>query len=201
MTLVEAVKGTYAVIGQAMTDTELALVVSDLSAYPMPRVLLALTRCRRELKRITLADIIDRVPGGHPGVDEAWAMVAKALDNEQVSIVWTGPMREAMGVALALSEDCVAARMAFKETYTRMVAEARAQGQAPQWTSSLGYDPHGRELARLEAENRNRAAAGLLPISTETVALPPTGDGLSMPAEVRALVDRIGQAMPMRQTA
>lgn len=161
MTLTEAVKGTYAVIGQSMTDTELAMIVSDLSAYPPEGVLSALARCRRELKRITLAEIIDRIPGGHPGPEEAWALVSKSMQNEAVSIVWTDEMREAAGVAMAVQDDLVAARMAFKEAYTRIVSEARAQRKAPKWTASLGWDPHGRELAQLDAQNRNRASQGL----------------------------------------
>lgn len=161
MTLTEAVKGTYAVIGQAMTDTELAMIVSDLAMYPPEGVLMALTRCRRELKRITLAEIIERIPGGHPGPEEAWGLVSKSLKNEAVSIVWTELMREAMGVAFALSDDPVAARMAFKETYQRVVSEARAQRKPPVWSASLGWDTHGRELAKIEAENRNRATHGL----------------------------------------
>lgn len=161
MTLTEAVKGTYAVMGQAMTDTELAMIVSDLSAYPPDGVLLALTRCRRELKRLTLADIIERIPGGHPGPEEAWALVSTSMANEAVSIVWTDEMREAFGVAVALADDPVAARMAFKEAYARVVSEARAKRKAPRWTASLGWDPNGREVAQLEAARRNAIAQGL----------------------------------------
>lgn len=202
MTLIEAVKATYAVIGQSMTDTELAMVVSDLSLYPADGVLAALARCRRELKRITLADILARLPGGHPGVEEAWALVSKALGNEAVSIVWTDEMREAMGVAMALADDAVAARMAFKEVYTRAVSESRAAGCRPQWTVSLGADPHGRALAQHEAANLNRAVSGLPTLSSSVVALPgPDGDGIGMPDEVRALVDRIGQRIPAKATA
>ncbi len=171
MTLTEAVKGTYAVIGQSMTDTELAMIVADLSAYPPDGVLSALARCRRELKRITLAEIIDRIPGGHPGSVEAWALVSKCMQDEAVSIVWTDEMREAAGVAMAVHDDLVAARMAFKEAYTRIVSEARTQRKAPRWSASLGWDPHGRAGAQREAENRNRLAQGLPALPLHDLAL------------------------------
>lgn len=156
MTLTEAVKGTYAVIGQSMTDTELAMVVSDLSVYPPAAVLTALTRCRRELKRITLSDIIDRIPGGHPGVEEAWAMVSTVMRDEQASIVWTDEMRQAYGVAVALSDDPVAARMAFKESYLSQIGEARAKGQLVKWSVSLGWDKQRREIVVKEAVEKGR---------------------------------------------
>lgn len=145
MTLTEAVKGTYAVIGQSTTDTELAMVVSDLSIYPPPAVMTALTRCRRELKRITLSEIIDRLPGAHPGVEEAWAMMQVAMRNEQATIVWTDEMREAYGVVAPLADDPIAARMAFKEKYQALVGEARAAGTLVRWTVSLGHDPNQRQ--------------------------------------------------------
>lgn len=188
MTLTEAVKGTYATIGQAMTDLELALVVSDLSEYPPNAVMTALTRCRRELKRITPSDIIDRIPGGHPGPEEAWALVAKSLANEAVSIVWTNEMREAMGVALALGDDPIAARVAFKETYTRLVSEARARRSGPVWSASLGWEASGREVAKQEAENRNRATQGL-------PALPVVERALLDDAEVGALARSLVKGM------
>lgn len=158
MTLTEAVKGTYAVIGQSMTDMELAMIVSDLSAYAPDAVMTALTRCRRELKRITLADIIDRLPGGHPGPEEAWAIVSKTLGDESVSIALTNEMARASAVSSSLANDPVAARMAFKECYVKLVSEARIKQQPPKWIVSLGWDTNGRDLAKMEAENRNKQA-------------------------------------------
>lgn len=163
MTLTEAVKGTYAVIGQSMTDTELAMVVSDLSVYSQESVIVALTRCRRELKRITLSDIIDRLPGGHPGPEEAWAIVSRTLGDESVSIAWTSEMAQASAISSVLSGDLVAARMAFKEIYVKLVSEARAKRQFPKWVVSLGWDSQGRELARLDAVEKNKQVQALPP--------------------------------------
>lgn len=169
MDLVEAVTATCAVTGTEFTDFSLSLIVTELRQYPPAAVEEALARCRRECRRITLADILDRMPGQHPKPEEAWAIVARGLGNEWVSIVWTDEMREAFAVANALSGDSVAARMAFKESYADLVSRARAQRRAPVWSVSLGYDQHGRELAVTEALEKNRIsqaqAAKLLPPS------------------------------------
>lgn len=159
MTLAEAVKGTYAAVGQEMTDMQLALTVADLSEYPPENVLMALTRCRRELRRISLADILDRIPGGRPGVEEAWAIVSQTLKNEQVSIVWTDEMRIASGVAAMLASDPIAARMAFKEKYTELVHLARVEQVPITWTVSLGWEKAGREVALQEAVQKNQISA------------------------------------------
>lgn len=184
MTLTEAVKGTYAVIGQSMTDTELALVVSDLSIYQPAAVLTALTRCRRELKRITLSDIIDRIPGGHPGVEEAWAMVSTVMRDEQASIVWTDEMRQAYGVAVALSGDPVAARMAFKESYLSQIGEARAKGQLVKWSVSLGWDKQRREIAVKEAVEKGRLTHAAALAYCPDLALPNTSESMKLLEEV-----------------
>lgn len=184
MTLIEAVKGTYAVIGQSMTDTELAMVVSDLSVYPSASVLTALTRCRRELKRITLSDIIDRIPGGHPGVEEAWALVSTIMGDEHATIVWTDEMRRAYGVASALADDPIAARMAFKESYLSQIGEARAKGQLVKWSVSLGWDKQRRESVLLEAVEKGRLTHAAAKQYHPDIALPNTSASIKLLREV-----------------
>lgn len=184
MTLIEAVKGTYAVIGQSMTDTELAMVVSDLSVYPPASVLTALTRCRRELKRITLSDIIDRIPGGHPGVEEAWALVSTIMGDEHASIVWTDEMRRAYGVAAALSDDLIAARMAFKESYLSQVGEARANGRLVKWSASLGWDKQRRESVLLEAVEKGRLTHTAAKQLHPEISLPNHSESIKLLEEV-----------------
>ena len=179
MTITEAVKGTYATVGQENTDIQLAMVVDELANYPVAAVLAALARCRRELRKLTLADILDRLPGGHPGPEEAWALVSRCLNNEQVSIVWTDEMRAAYAIAAALAKDPMAARMAFKESYSVRVSEARARRESPAWSVSLGFDPQLRELACQEAVHKNQLSAQHVarlvsssePISESTLAL------------------------------
>lgn len=156
MDLLDAVVLTYELAGQSLSDASVKGLVLELSAYPEASVIEALARCRRELRKVTLADILDRLPGQHPQAEEAWALVARGLNNEQVSLVWTEAMREAFAVASALARDPIAARMAFKESYQELVGRARAGGQAPMWSVCLGYDPHGRVVAIEDAVRRNQ---------------------------------------------
>lgn len=66
MDLLTAVKATYEVVGQDISDLGIQAIVTELKQYDLQHVLLALTRCRKELRKLTLADILDRLPGGHP---------------------------------------------------------------------------------------------------------------------------------------
>lgn len=128
----------------------------ELSFYPEHEVLLSIQRCQMELRhKVTLADILDRLPSQHPGVEQAWGLVAKVMRDEQVSICWTDEMREAYGAAAPLADDLVAARMAFREVYRRLVSESRAQRRMPSWSVSLGYDKSLREECVREAAKRN----------------------------------------------
>ena len=147
MDLLEAVKATYLTIGQDVTDTQLAIVTSDLQDYPLADVLASLSRCRKELRKLALVDILDRLPHSHPGPEEAWSIVSSSMRDESITIVWTDEMRFAFGIANALADDPVGARMAFKEHYTKLVNEARALGEKPNWCVSLGTSPSGREHA------------------------------------------------------
>ena len=68
----------------------------------------------------------------------------------------------------------MAARMAFKETYTKIVNKARDTGKKPVWTPSFGWEKSGRETALLTAIQYGRITSGralaLIPES-ETLAL------------------------------
>ena len=83
------------------------------------------------------------VNDGRPGPEEAWAMVPR---DEAWTVVWTEEVAEAWGVAQPLlrERDPVAARMAFKESYVRIVQRARAEGNPVRWIASLGFDPNER---------------------------------------------------------
>jgi hypothetical protein len=185
MDLLEAVTVTFELVGQAVSDASLKAIVQELVRYPEADVLEALTRCRRECRKLSLADILDRIPGQHPKPEEAWALVSRCLVNEQVSVVWTDEMREAYGVAAALADDPVAARMAFRESYSELVSRARAKNQAPTWTVSLGTDPAGRELALQEAVKKNQIS------QAHAAALVPHLEPVS-PA-VQALITQVGK--------
>ena len=140
------------VLGTDWSDAAAEYVAKELKAYPLPEVQIALKACTKELrgKRLTLAEILDRIPSGHPGAEESWATIAKAMSDESRSIIWSDEMREACGVARGCSDDDVAARMAFKETYQRLVSEARSAGRQPNWMVSQGTDKADRERVILE---------------------------------------------------
>lgn len=96
-------------------------------------------------------------PSGHPGVEQAWAMVAPKVTSDAPTVFVTGPMREAYGAALALEGDLVAARMAFKEAYVRAVNLAEAAGDEPAWSMIPGTDARMKEVAITEAVKKGIA--------------------------------------------
>ena len=154
--LIEALGLTYAAVGQEVSDAALEIIARDLKGYDASGVLVALSRCRKELRKIALVDILQRIPGGHPAAEEAWSLVAKGLADEGPTLVWNEQIREAFGVALGLSDDSIAARMAFKECYARLVAEAMERGNAPKWSASLGWNVAGRSTPLLDAVEKGR---------------------------------------------
>lgn len=154
--LLEALAVVAELTGTEWSKPTVRVIEQELRAYPERDVLLALRRCQMELRsRVTLADILDRIPSQFPGVEEAWGLIAKLMGNESLSMCWTNEMREAYGAAAPLADDLVAARMAFKETYARLVGEARAQRRVPSWSVSLGYDKALREECVRVAAERN----------------------------------------------
>lgn len=183
--LTQAILITYELLGQTLSDTAATIMREDLSQYPESDVLAALTRCRKELRKVTLADVLDRIPGGHLGAEEAWSVVSVCITDEKASVVWTDEIASAFGAARALAGDLVAARMAFKEAYQRAVSEAKAKNMKPVWRVSLGYDLQGREIALREAVSKGR-----IPLGYAQSLIP----DLSVPSpEVSALALRAAQ--------
>lgn len=169
-------------VAAELTGTELSkhailAIEADLSAYPEEWVMGAIERCRKELKgRLTLAEILDRLhdADGRPGADEAWATAILAVD-EADTIVWTVEMRQAFSKVRTLCElgDKVGARMAFRDTYERLVSEARQQAVPVTWEASLGWDPDRRRDVLTKA-----VAVGLLPQAQAAGLLPPPEGGV-----------------------
>lgn len=156
--LIEAVMVTAELCGRTFSDAAGRVFLADLERYPERQVLVALERCRREVRgALTLHDVVSRLDDGRPGAEEAWAMLPM---READTAVWTDEMREAFGVACPLIEagELVAARMAFKETYTRLVNASREKSVAANWSVTLGHDPRGREHVVLEAVEKGRIA-------------------------------------------
>lgn len=116
-----------------------------------------------------ISELLDTIQGmdGHPGAEVAWAMVSRCLTDERVTVVWTQEMRKAFFQVANLSDDPIAARMSFKESYAALVRESRERNLPVKWEASLGQDPDGREQVLLEAVEKGRLpqqfVAGLLP--------------------------------------
>jgi len=135
-----------------LTNTDLSqgareIMASELEQFDSDAVIYALNRCRRELKgRMSLSDILERMPGQWPGVEEAWGRIPKS-ENE------SGMVFEEMGRAWSVAQplyddgDHVAARMAFKDAYEREVSAAKCEGRLPNWFFSPGWDAQEREAA------------------------------------------------------
>jgi hypothetical protein len=128
------------------------------------------------------ADIIQAIeklrPDGRPGADEAWSMIPR---DEHTSVVWTDEMAEAWSISQPLLDegDQVAARMAFKEAYTRIVEANKRNSIKPKWFPSLGTDKNGREAVLADAVRLGRISAdhavGLLPPQSVTPMLQSAG--------------------------
>jgi hypothetical protein len=87
--------------------------------------------------------------------DEAWASVPK---SEHESGLLTDEIAEALSVAAPLlnSGDAIAARMAFKDAYARVVAKAKLNGLKPRYFPSFGSDFHGRVTMLSSAVQKKR---------------------------------------------
>jgi hypothetical protein len=169
--VLEQIAATAELMGREISPAAAAVMVRDLDAYPQEVVIQALANLRREKNaRFSTGAVIEQIeklrPDGRPGADEAWAMIPR---DEAASVVWTQEMAEAYGIALPLlSEgDQVAARMAFREAYARIVEANKQAGIKPVWQPSLGHDKEGRDAALAEAVRLGRLsthhAIGLLP--------------------------------------
>lgn len=166
--VLKAIAVTAELTNTEMSESALEVFEADLAGYADEHILVALTRCRREIRgRLTVADVIDRMAsvGGHPSANEAWALVLAAAD-ESDTVVWTEQVAEAAGIAQPVLDagDEVGARMAFRDAYERIVA---AHGEPPRWFPSLGHDPEKRAAAIERAVRSGlltqQHAAGLLP--------------------------------------
>lgn len=96
-------------------------------------------------------------PSGHPTPEKAWSLIAPKVSSDAPTVFVTEPMREAYGAAMALEDDLVAARMAFKETYQQAVNTAEAAGAPVKWSMMPGTDRNMKELAIAEAVKKGIA--------------------------------------------
>ena len=172
----------------APTAVQKAMFFRALAAHPLEEVRAGLDAHLRDPKRGQFlpmpADVIAQIQSivaddGRPGAEEAWASAFRATD-EAVTVVWTAETAEAFGVVrpLVLAGDEVAARMAFKESYARLVSEARERRVPVSWSATLGHDTAARNVALLQHVEAGRLSADLMldaPVGLdEVLALPAT---------------------------
>jgi hypothetical protein len=190
VSLLKALAVTAEITGTELSEAAARVMASELLVYPHEQVIVALDRCRRELKaRLTLAAILERLDDGRPGPNEAWAMIPQ---DEAGSVVWTDEMSHAFGIAqpLIAAGQMVQASMTFREVYAEAIARARADRIPPRWTPSLGHDKRTRAAAIETAVRMGRItqehAAKLLPApESATVTALLEAPRSNMPAEVR----------------
>jgi len=141
-----------------------------LEGYDMPTLSAAFSAHMRdpvsgkfEPKPAHIIEQIERAArnDGRPGAEEAWA-ISLAANDEHDTVVWTHECAQAWGAAspiLALGDE-VGARMAFKETYTRLVTDARNRREPVAWDVSEGFDKDRRRIAVSQAVEAGRIPAG-----------------------------------------
>lgn len=111
-----------------------------------------------------LADIVKlceaQVQGLWLGPDEAWALVPK---SEHDSAMLTDEIAQAVAAAQPLLDagDAVAARMAFKDAYQRLVEQAKIAGRQPRFFPSFGTDTYGRIRMLAAAVQRGQVSTEL----------------------------------------
>lgn len=158
--IMEQIAITVELMGCSITPASLAVLESDLSGYPEEAVIVALKSVRNGRSRFTPDAVFKELEklDGRPGPDEAWAMIPQ---DEQTSVVMTSEMAEALHVAQPLLNegDKIAARMSFKEAYTRITEANRRAGVLPSWFPSLGADKNGRDAVLEEAVRLKRLPA------------------------------------------
>lgn len=143
----------------------------------------------------TPADVISQIEGfteadGRPGQEEAWALSVLARDEAE-TVVWTAEMAAAWNVATNVMDlgDEVGSRMAFKESYARLVDEARRQHMPVSWSASLGHDTARRAVAIGTA-----VTLGRLPAS-DLLGLPAPREGLLLESATSGAPEHIRQQL------
>lgn len=172
--IMQAIAVTAELTGTQLSSNAMFVMAEDLLAYPLDKVLIALERCRRELKgRLTLAAILERVDDGWQSAEEAFNTLVAGWENEHLSILTTHTAMQAAESASALfnAGDKYRAGIAFKTAYERIVSEKKAKGLQPDWFISAGLDKdqlaHIIKEAATNGRISNDYALALLPASQE----------------------------------
>jgi hypothetical protein len=134
---------------------------------------------------------------GRPNPEEAWAIALQSQD-EANTVIWTEEIAQAFSICQTVLDmgDEVGARMAFKETYARIIAEARSAHKMAKWVASLGWDAD----KRVEVL-QNASVAGLLPAPTVAALLPTPVDVVVDDYVARSQIAKIKEMMASASAA
>ena len=152
--LVKKINAILSVYEKFAEPDALQVWVDALSAYPIEEIEAALSMHGKASKFAPRpADIIEIINRKHAGLwktaDEAWA-VGRQMGNQRLSLMVTDVIFDAMdGLYELLEDDPIAARMAFKSAYERIMQEGKVSGRVPKVHFSPGHDA----VQRLEAAN------------------------------------------------
>jgi hypothetical protein len=155
----------------AFSDERIEMWMEALRHFPTGSVM-ASTRnyIRTNRFKPQMADIVagcaSQLDGNWLGADEAWALMPK---SEIDSAMLTDEMAQAMAAASPLLEmgDKVAARMAFRDTYNRLIDRAKLEGRCPTYFPSFGTDEAGKVAMLANAVNAKQIS-----LDRATLALP-----------------------------
>ena len=173
--LLKAIAVTAELTSTQLSAIAQAAMAEELLACNEAAVVVALQRCRREVRPggFTLGAVLERIDDGRPGADEAWAIALDAQD-EACTVVWCSEIQQAFAIARSVlsAGDKIGARMAFRNAYERLVRDARIQRQPAQWSPSLGWDQGQRHAVLTRAVETgmltSQMIAGLLPSPSST---------------------------------
>jgi hypothetical protein len=183
---------------KVVSPTAQALFFQALAEYPMPQVRAALAaHVKRGKFTPTPADVVEHIEAstngdGRPGPEEAWA-IALASQDERDTVVWTSETAQAWQLARQVMETSgpITARKTFTETYTRLIAAARAQRRPVAWSAHLGWDKAQQGLVLQRAVDQ-----GLLPAPSVAGLLPaPEVPDSALSLEGRAQLAKVKQML------
>lgn len=160
--LLTTAMGAY---GKSLPENAILNIWWDLlEPFPLTVVANAFTEYRhRESKFAPVPAAIEqlcRTSDGRPEVEEAWTTSLQAMDETE-TVVWTEEMEAAFWIAHPALElrDEVAARMAFKQAYTRLIAEARAVRKPVKWQVTPGKNQERHRIVYERAVELGRLPA------------------------------------------
>ena len=173
--IIEILTVTAELMGHQISAAALNVMIDDLCDYSVEEIATAATKLRKKAGRFSLPALIENIPGGFVGGNEAWSTFPK---SEQETGVVTQQALSAWAAACALYEsgDTIAARAAFIDAYNRNVNESNGR---PEYTVSLGQDLSQRAgaihkaidqgLLPLESAGKYLSSSNLINLETDSV--------------------------------